>query len=388
MHVAYIITKLELGGAQKVCLSLREGLQRDEISVSLISGREGPLVPDVEGQEGIHLITSIKREIGFFSIFREVKAFLKVIKTLRKIRKENKNCVAHTHSTKAGVFGRWAAFFAGIKHRVHTVHGFGFHADQSKLIWLIVYLFELFTAPITSHFVCVSSADRKLGSKILPFFKRRSSVIRAAVDFHIFQKSELHKFPQGKDPFIIGTVSCFKPQKNLLDLVEAFAIAKKQIPGRALELHVLGDGVMRPQIEAKIKSFGIEKEVKLLGWQSDVAKHLHGWHLMAMSSLWEGLPCAVVEARLSKIPVVAYDVGGIYEIIKDNKNGFLINPKDIKGLAVKLARVASDEITYKSMCRYGDDLDGFSLEKMVAQHEELYRRLTGEIQQAAGECEK
>jgi len=78
-------------------------------------------------------------------------------------------------------------------------------------------------------------------------------------------------------------------------------------------------------IEAEIKKWitqhNLTNEITLLGWQKDIAYHLKQWDAFVMSSLWEGLPCAIVEARLSKLPVVTYDVGGINEIIIHKKKG-------------------------------------------------------------------
>ena len=94
-----------------------------------------------------------------------------------------------------------------------------------------------------------------------------------------------------------------------------------------------------------------------------------------MSSLWEGLPCTVVEARLSKLPVVAYDVGGIYEVIQDGENGFLINPGNWKELCAKLKLLVNDDGLYKKISLHQDDLLDFSNEVMVKKHLDLYKSL-------------
>ena len=94
-----------------------------------------------------------------------------------------------------------------------------------------------------------------------------------------------------------------------------------------------------------------------------------------MSSLWEGLPCAVVEARLSKLPVIAYDVGGIYEVLNDGQNGFLIFPGDWKTLAKKIGLVVQDNNLHKSMSLHSDDLLDFKNSIMVQKHLDFYGRL-------------
>ena len=221
IHVVYIITKLELGGAQKVCLSLVEGLAKDDninIQTSLVSGQQGELVDQAYKYKTIYLLPSLKREIRLSSILHEIKTFFSLISLLRKLKKQHKDLIIHTHSTKAGLLGRWAAFFARAKKRVHTVHGYGFHDYQSWPIWTSIYLCELFTSFITTHFVCVSEKDHQTGCRLFPRFKKKSSLIRAAVEDRFFlvpaRRTDI-KPAKKQRPFVIGTISCFKPQKNL-----------------------------------------------------------------------------------------------------------------------------------------------------------------------------
>lgn len=135
IHVLYIITKLELGGAQKVCLSLFNELQKDH-NVWLLSGSEGTLVNQTKTHEQVILLDALKREVGL----SEITAFMQMIQAIKKIKNKYPNLIVHTHSTKAGYLGRWAAWFAGVKQRVHTVHGFGFHEHQSLLGYTVAYL--------------------------------------------------------------------------------------------------------------------------------------------------------------------------------------------------------------------------------------------------------
>ena len=214
--IVYIITKLELGGAQKVCLSLFHGLQHNNIKTKLISGATGKLVDSVKDSPDVIFLNSLKRELFFTGIFNELHSFFYLIKQLRQLKKEHPNIIVHTHSTKAGILGRWAAFCARIKTRIHTVHGYGFHAHQNIIIWCIIYSIELITSFITTHFVCVSSEDVKTGIKYFPRFTQKHTIIRAAIDWDQFYMPAriATKFPLNHEPFIFGTCSCFKPQKN------------------------------------------------------------------------------------------------------------------------------------------------------------------------------
>lgn len=376
--IVHIITKLELGGAQKVCLALFNQTKDSNTDTYLISGTEGILVKDIRNLKNKLLIKEFKREIKIAWIFKEIKSFIKIVRKLRELRKKyNNNIIVHTHSTKAGLVGRWAAFFAGIKTRVHTIHGYGFHKHQSKLAWLLTYLLELSTSFITNHFICVSQVDANKGIKLFPNFKKKYSIIRAAIDtenLNLYKPAiNLKNNIKDKDIFIFGTTSCFKPAKNLIDLLKAFKLVNSQ--NRNTKLEIIGDGILSPDIENFIKSNNLEKVVKLHGWQTNIGSIINKWNCFVLSSLWEGLPCAVIEARVLKIPVISYDTGGIKEIIKNNKNGFLIKQKDWKDLANKMLQLNQDKKIYYNFSNYQDNLIDFRYSTMIEEHKILYAKL-------------
>jgi glycosyltransferase involved in cell wall biosynthesis len=379
-HVVYILTKLELGGAQKVCLSLMEGMEKNNYTTSLITGPEGSLVSHARHFDSVFFLNNFKREISIKGLWGEIKNFFAIIATLRKIKKQHKEktIIVHTHSTKAGLVGRWAAFFARISHRVHTIHGYGFHDHQAWFIWWPVYVLELCTSFITTHFICVSNHDMQQGMKLFPRFSKKSSLIRASVAWdQFYQPATKTKMLPLKNSSVvyIGTVSCFKPQKNILDLFKAFEAVCLMFKANNMPLPVLeviGDGEQRPILEQWIIDHNLSNQITLLGWQKDVAIWMRGWHLFVMSSLWEGLPCSVIEARLCKLPVISYAIGGIPEVIIHGKNGYIINPSNWEGLAESMGTVLKDRLLFQSLSSCNDDLSQFDNQVMWQKHISLY----------------
>jgi glycosyltransferase involved in cell wall biosynthesis len=375
IHVVYIITKLELGGAQKVCLTLFNDMPAYGITTHLISGVEGTLVNTVKDKQHTILLESFKREISFSALWHELSSFIALIKQLRALKKKYKHIIVHTHSTKAGLLGRWAAFCAGIKTRIHTVHGYGFHDYQSWLTWSIIYLLELITGFITTHFVCVSSADVKVGLKLFPRFMYKHSIIRAAIDwqqFYIPARIAQPELPTTQ-PFIFGTIACFKPQKNLFDLLQAFKLVHAQNKNTRLE--IIGDGAQRSKIERWLTQHNLSKVVTLHGWQEHVAPIMFAWHAFVLSSLWEGLPCAIVEARMLRLPIISYDTGGIHDVVLHGDNGLLCSQKDWHSLACHMLAVSTDHFLYQQFRTHHDDLHDFNNTSMVREHNVLYKKL-------------
>jgi glycosyltransferase involved in cell wall biosynthesis len=370
-HVVYVLTKLELGGAQKVCLALFEGMHQAHINTSLITGTEGVLTPLVKDKREVTLLPSLVRHI---SVIQDFYCLKELITQLALYKKKYPELIVHTHSTKAGILGRCAAWWLSLKV-VHTIHGYGFHDNQSKLVWLSIYCIELLLSVCTTHYLCVSRADAKTGIRLFPGFKNRHTIIHAAVDHTHFIRSidqALH-FPSESEPFIFGTISCFKPQKNLQDLIKAFASVHAIKP--QVRLEIVGDGVLRHELEMLIKKYNLTKHVTLHGWKHDVYPYMKQWHSFILSSLWEGLPCAIVEARLMHIPVACYDTGGIGEVIFHDTNGLLAPRGNWTMLAHHMQALASSEQLYTRLQRHRDDLSDFDIPSMIQNHRTVYHSL-------------
>lgn len=375
-HIVYIITKLELGGAQKICLSLLKGQDQN---ATLISGTEGLLVKEIINNPHVILLKELTREVRFFGFINEIVCLFKLVVLLRQLKKKYGYLLVHTHSTKAGLLGRWAAFFAGIKTRVHTVHGYAFHNHQNKLVWFLIYFAEFVTSFITTHYICVSSADVKTGIRLFPWFATKHSIIRAAVDRkQFFIPAQRVMINPGHSVitnhlFIFGTIACFKPQKNLFDLLHAFEYAYTQ--NSHIRLEIIGDGELRPALETWIFEHKLNKVITLHGWQDHVALIMMHWHAFVLTSLWEGLPCAIIEARLQKLPVISYNTGGIHDVIIHGENGLLYPQKEWRELAQGMLEISLNQQLYKKLSKYRDELDDFEIGAMIEQHRKLYREI-------------
>ena len=99
------------------------------------------------------------------------------------------------------------------------------------------------------------------------------------------------------------------------------------------------------------------------------------WNAFLLSSLWEGLPCAIVEARFLKLPVIAYNVGGISDVINHGENGILCKPRDKEALAEAMILISQDKHLHQKLSSHKEDLSEFTTKLMIKKHISLYRSL-------------
>jgi glycosyltransferase involved in cell wall biosynthesis len=311
------------------------------------------------------------REVGH--IHQEWSCFFTLVSKLRALKKQYPDIIVHTHSTKAGLMGRWAAFFAGIKKRVHTIHGFGFNNHQNPLVHAVIYLLELCTSFITTHYICVSTVDAKRGIRIFPRFSKKHTVIRAAVDYTRFIQAKKTSLESNKDLFIFGTSGVFRKGKNHIELFQAFHEVYKKHPEVRLEL--LGDGILRPVYEQWIHEHNLEHAITLHGWKTDVAPIMCTWNAFAFTSLWEGMPCALVEARILSLPIITYETGGVRDIVIQGENGLIYKQHDWQGLAKGMTTLVEDKKLYTKYKSFQDNLHEFTIPHMIKHHIQIYKSL-------------
>jgi glycosyltransferase involved in cell wall biosynthesis len=380
-RVIHIITKLELGGAQQNTLYTVEHLDRERFSAALWSGDGGILnddakkVPDLDFIIVPELIREIRPD-------RDYMAFWQLYTMLRdEVQFSKAPVIVHTHSSKAGVLGRLAARRAKVPVTIHTFHGFGFNDFQKWPIRRAFIMAEKIAGRVTDHFIAVSRAnlDKAVGMGIAA--KEKIRVIRSGIKIKEFEprpgfdKKEM-KRSLGLDPEkpLALMVACFKPQKSPMDFVKAAALAAKQAPDA--QFAVAGDGTLRPAMEAAIKREGLEGRLELLGWRRDVPELLWSADVLVLTSLWEGLPRVYPQAVAAGVPIVGTRVDGGPEAVTDGENGWLLEPRDVKGIADRMAELLKDPEKAKAMGRAGRSvLPEFDIDLMVRQQEELYEQL-------------
>ncbi len=373
VNLLYVITKLELGGAQKQLLSLITRLDKERFNIFLFTAQDGLLIKEASSITGL----TIKKSRYLERPINPLKDFLALIEIYKFIKKNNIDIV-HTHSSKAGILGRFVARLAKVKFIIHTVHGWSFNDYQLLFMRSMFIGLERLIAQFTHKLIVVSCYDQQKGLKNRIGDEDKYKLIRYGIEYTEFISGDQkikEEFGINSTDLIVGMISCFKPQKSPQDFIKLSFLVNRILPN--VKFLLVGDGILRNQVKKLINKFQLQNKVILTGWRRDIPRILSAIDVFVLTSLWEGLPISVLEAIAFSKPVVATNTGGIEEIVVEGKNGFLVQPCDIKSLSERLTVLLRNENLRKDMGQNAKGLFdfNFSVENMVKNNQDLYENL-------------
>jgi glycosyltransferase involved in cell wall biosynthesis len=383
VKVVHIITRLELGGAQRNTLFTVANLDRARFLPVLVTGPGGILMEEARALGvPLEVAPSLARPL---SPLRDLAAFREVRALLR--RRHPDAAIVHTHSSKAGIVGRWAARSAGAPVIVHTIHGWGVTPGQGGALRTALLLAERATARVTTRFVAVSRKNLEDGVAWGVFARERCTVIRSGVDLAAFAAAVPDRAGLERetgipaDAPLVLMPACLKPQKDPLAFVAAAALVARDHP-RA-RFAVAGDGEMARAVRDEAERLGLAGVFHLLGWRFDLPSLVAGAAVVVLTSRWEGLPQVIPQARAAGRPLVVTAVDGSPEAVSDGVSGFLVPPGDPGAAAARISQLLSDPALARRMGEAGRrGLEEFGREAMVRAQEKLYLELLAERETA------
>jgi glycosyltransferase involved in cell wall biosynthesis len=381
MRIAHLITRMIIGGAQENTLYNCEDLiRRHGDDVLLITGPalgpEGDLLG--QGRGGgvpVRLVPSLRRAID---PWRDVVGYRELKRVLRDFSPD----VVHTHSAKAGFLGRLAAWSLRVPAIVHTVHGAPFHPYQNAAARNLFRWCEWYAARRCHHMISVADAMTDLMVDSGVASREKFTTIYSGMDVEPFLHAdgtrEQVRRELGFEPqhVVVGKIARLFHLKGHEDVVAA-ARSLDQDPN--LRFLFVGDGILRDKLQGMIDDAGMHDRFRFTGLvpPSRIPALIGAMDVLVHASLREGLARALPQALIAGKPVVSYDIDGAREVCIDGETGFLVPPRDVRGLVEPLRRLSQDESLRHRLGHTGRErfTEQFRHEFMTRRIRKLYERL-------------
>lgn len=391
VRVLRIMNRLSIGGPTLHAYFLSEHLG-DNFETRILSGRlaHGESAPEELLQKmkaPITYISTMEREVG---IWKDLKA----LREIRKIIRDYKPDIVHTHASKSGAIGRIAAWLEGVPVILHTYHGHVFHSYFGKAKTRFFISIERLLAKISSGIIAIS---KRQFEEIAHHFKiapeSKFQVIPLGFDFTRFSDQLGEKRNAFRGEFgltendlalcIAGRVTAIKNHKMFLDaLVPVFSRHS-----RGVYAFVVGDGELKEELIQYCAEKGLlvtgsatgKSAVIFTSWRSDMENVFNGIDISCLTSLNEGTPVAAIESMYCGKPVVSTNVGGVSDVIEDGVSGILTPTNQPLPFANALFKLIENEGFRKKIGENGRKAaEQFSIEKLVSGLSSLYLKLIKE----------
>jgi len=291
--------------------------------------------------------------------------------------------VIQTHGYGATTFGRIAATWLGIGSILHE------HANLTDTPWFQKIPDRLLN-PVTDVAIAVSESTREfcIRARKLSPEKVKKVYLGAPLDEFVpfspeARREAREKLGFGSNEKIVGTVTRLMESKGNRYLIEAASIlARKRGDVR---IAIVGEGPLRPELEAQARELGVSERVSFLGFQRDVAPAIAAFDVSVFPSLWEGTPLTVFEAMAMGKPIVATSVDGLRDILVDSDNAVVVPPKDADALALSLERVLDEPgLAPRLSGRARETSRRFDIRTFVRKMEMLYELLVDRYRASGG----
>jgi len=393
--ILHIITRLDRGGSPEDTLYTCINLRKQGYECVIVHGIS-KLPPESLMREasGVGVKFILAPELGrTINPVKDLLAFIGIFSILRREKPD----IVHTHTSKAGIIGRWAAWLYNLNPKsqlpnpkkakiIHSTHGHVFYGYYNRFISLLFILAERLTANITDTITVLTENEITETLSYKVGYPDLFTVIHSGIEYRTSSaKANIRqKLGISPDAIVIGSAGRFDPVKGYVDLVTAAKIILSIKDSEKIVFLLTGDGIQMPVIK-KMISGPMAGNFILTGWQNNVEDYIQAYDIYVQPSINEGLGKTILMAQMLGRPVVATKVQGIVSLIDDNRTGLLANPHNPKDLAEKITMLINDK---GKRDKLGENAKNwvfekdpetsfykFSVEQMNALYMKLYSRL-------------
>lgn len=366
-----------------------------EFETKLLVGKKDPAEKDatyIADQLGL-VPVEIKEMRRSILPFYDIIAYFRI----KKIIKEYKPDIVHTHASKSGAVGRLAARSCNVPLIVHTFHGHVFHSYFSPFMSKVIVRFERFFAKRTDAIIAISDSQKHELTevyKIAPAEKVFTVPLGFNLDKYCVDQDKKKIIFQNKygfenDEVIVGIIGRLVPVKNHEMFLEMAAIVKSNTK-KNVRFAIIGDGESRAGIEKKAGELGLsysyfitnpkeKTDVLVTSWETEIDQALAGLDIVVLTSHNEGTPVSLIEAQSAYIPVVSTNVGGVEDIVMHGETGFITEVSEVQLFADYVVKLIEDKALRDRMgkCGYDNVVKRYSKQRLITDMRNLYLSFLG-----------
>lgn len=357
-RVLILTTAMGMGGAERNILRLLVGLDSAKYQVTIAglalgTGRLLELIPTDRGNF-VNLGARSKADTG------------SMLRLMRLLRRDEIDLV-YAFMFHAGMVARVVGRLVRIPIIVCSERNVIDRAQPQRRLALRL------TWRLADHFTAVSEAARDYLIQDIKVDPNRATTIYNGVDLDEF--SFIERDWTYLDGPVVGCVGNLEPKKGYSDWIRAASIVSQSVPHA--RFRIVGEGSQRHYLAALIREHRLSDRIELAGYRTDIAAELAGMGVYVQSSLYEGMPNAVMEAMATGLPVVATNVGGTSELVLDGVTGFVVPPRRPELIAERVLYLLRNTDVAEKMGRAGRERAErvFPLQRMVRETDALFERL-------------
>ena len=351
IKLCHVVQHARIAGTEKHVYLLATGLDRNRFEVHVCTFEHGDLVQRLRA-EGVsvtvlpksHSVVHFVRLAGFFSAM--------------------KYDLVHCHS---GGYACAAARLAGIRRILYTKHGIGFTPEELHDRSLSRKLRDRIIDLCTAKYIALTQYDKSVMVKVLGIPAGKIEIIPNGIDPDLISAVSSRHAQK-----LVGTVGRLTKQKGIEFLIRAMPMIISKHP--SVKLLIAGSGEEESRLKALVEELKIGKRVEFLGYLDDPISMMRNLDVFVLPSVWEGFPYVLLEAMALKMPIVATDIFGVNEIVKHQRSGILVHPRDPDSIADAVIMIISNKPMSRRMGKaaYNQFLDEFTLDKSISKTANLY----------------
>ncbi len=352
---------MERAGAEQVVLSLVSGLDRNRFRPIVCCLTERGELADRVEEQGVPVIP----------LHKHPRFDLPVIPRLASVLRRHRVDIVHSHVWPANVWGRVVGAAMGTSALLVTEHNVDLWKGR------LHFFLDRALARVTDRILCVSRAVERFYHETAGIDGRTLSYVPNGIDPAPFDRPvdvAAKRRELGLDPGrpVVAVVARLLPQKHHSGFLRAMKLLKE----RSVEASglIVGDGRLREELETETRELGLSDRVRFVGERGDVPEVLLASDVVALSSIHEGMPLAILEGMAAGRPAVVTDVGGCREVVEDGVTGFVVPPREPTALAMSIEKLVRSPELARAMGGAGRVRvrREFSLDRMVRRNQEIY----------------